>query len=45
MGKSDVVELSSILRENRKRLFMYIDRLPLVVPDPVLFLTYDPHIR
>lgn len=42
--KRDVVDLPSILRENNKRLFMYIDKLPLVIPDHVL-VHYDPHIR
>ncbi|KAG2673160.1 hypothetical protein I3843_13G064900 [Carya illinoinensis] len=42
--KCDVVDLPSILRENNKRLFMYIDKLPLVIPDNVL-VHYDPHLR
>lgn len=42
--KCDSIDLSSILREDRKRLFMYIDKLPLVVPDPV-FLPFDSHVR
>ncbi|BFG33930.1 hypothetical protein CerSpe_202040 [Prunus speciosa] len=42
--KCDVIDLSTILREDRKRLFMYVERLPLVVPDPV-FLPYDSHVR
>ncbi|KAH7542259.1 hypothetical protein FEM48_Zijuj02G0054400 [Ziziphus jujuba var. spinosa] len=42
--KCDVVDLSTILRENRKRLFLYIDRLPLVVPDP-MYVPYDCHVR
>lgn len=42
--KCDVVDLATILRENRKRLFMYIDRLPLVVPDPI-YVTFDSHVR
>ncbi|KAF3974738.1 hypothetical protein ACB098_08G025900 [Castanea mollissima] len=42
--KSDVVDLSSILKENRRRLFMYINKLPLVVPDHVL-VPYNPHVR
>ncbi|XP_021278327.1 uncharacterized protein LOC110412173 isoform X1 [Herrania umbratica] len=42
--KSDLVDLSSILRENCKRLFMYVEKLPLVVPDPV-FVPYDVHVR
>ncbi|KAA3485806.1 E3 ubiquitin-protein ligase RNF8-like [Gossypium australe] len=42
--QSEIAELSSILRENRKRLFMYIDRLPLIVPDPV-FAPFDVHVH
>ncbi|KGN66238.2 E3 ubiquitin-protein ligase AIRP2 isoform X2 [Cucumis sativus] len=42
--KSEMIDLNSILHDNRKRLFAYIDKLPLVVPDPV-FLPMDSHIR
>ncbi|XVF46732.1 hypothetical protein PTKIN_Ptkin03bG0052000 [Pterospermum kingtungense] len=42
--KSDIVDLSWILREDCKRLFMYIDKLPLVGPDPVL-TPNDVHVR
>ncbi|MBA0728774.1 hypothetical protein Golax_001648 [Gossypium laxum] len=42
--QGEIAELSSILRENRKRLFTYIDRLPLIVPDPV-FAPFDVHVR
>ncbi|EXC01443.1 RING finger protein 141 [Morus notabilis] len=42
--KSEVIDLATILREDRKRLFMYIDKLPLVVPDPV-YIPYDSHVR
>ncbi|PPR81880.1 hypothetical protein GOBAR_AA38836 [Gossypium barbadense] len=42
--KSEIVDLSLILRENSNRLFMYIDKLPLIVPDPV-FVPYDVHVR
>ncbi|TQD95232.1 hypothetical protein C1H46_019154 [Malus baccata] len=42
--KCDALDLSSILREDRKRLFMYVEKLPLIVPDPV-FLPYDSHVR
>lgn len=31
--KYDIIDLSTIVKENCKRLFMYIDKLPLVVPD------------
>ncbi|CAA2998498.1 E3 ubiquitin- ligase RNF8 [Olea europaea subsp. europaea] len=32
----DIIELSAIRRENLKRLFMYIKKLPLIVLDPML---------
>ncbi|XP_010262839.1 PREDICTED: uncharacterized protein LOC104601255 isoform X2 [Nelumbo nucifera] len=40
----DVLDLPSIARENLKRLFMYIDKLPLIIPEPV-FIPYDSHVR
>ncbi|XP_057512512.1 E3 ubiquitin-protein ligase AIRP2 [Actinidia eriantha] len=40
----DVADLSSIAKENLKRLVMYIEKLPLVVPDPML-ISYDPNFR
>ncbi|CAN6692955.1 unnamed protein product [Malus baccata var. baccata] len=42
--KCDALDLSSILREDRKRLFMYVEKLPLIMPDPV-FLPYDSYVR
>lgn len=42
ISRCEIVDLSSISRENLKRLFMYIDKLPLIVPDPT-FISYDPH--
>ncbi|KAB1210694.1 hypothetical protein CJ030_MR6G019915 [Morella rubra] len=44
LDKSDVVDLSSILREDHKRLLMYIDKLPLVIPDSLL-VAYNYRIR
>lgn len=41
---TDIVDLSVISRENLHRLFMYIEKLPLIVPDPML-VPYDSHIR
>ncbi|KAK2998059.1 hypothetical protein RJ639_026603, partial [Escallonia herrerae] len=41
---SDVVDLSSIARENLKRLLMYIEKLPLIVHDPML-ISYDSRLR
>ncbi|KAE8733437.1 High mobility group B1, putative isoform 1 [Hibiscus syriacus] len=39
-SKNDITDLCSISRENMKRLFMYIEKLPLIVPDPKI--VYDP---
>ncbi|KAK4399068.1 E3 ubiquitin-protein ligase AIRP2 [Sesamum angolense] len=44
LDSRDVVDMTSITRENLKRLFMYIDKLPLIVPD-TLFDAYDTHVR
>ncbi|RDY13561.1 hypothetical protein CR513_01496, partial [Mucuna pruriens] len=41
--RRDVVDMATVTRENLRRLFMYIDKLPLVVPDS-LFDAYDSHI-
>lgn len=40
----DVVDLETVSSENLKRLFMYISKLPLIVPD-VIFGVYDSHIK
>lgn len=40
-SSTEVVDLSAITRENLKRLFMYIENLPFIVPDPA-FVSYDP---
>ncbi|KAK1312485.1 hypothetical protein QJS10_CPA07g00010 [Acorus calamus] len=34
----EVVDMNVITKENIKRLFVYIDKLPLLIPDPVFFL-------
>ncbi|OIT28777.1 PREDICTED: E3 ubiquitin-protein ligase RNF8-like isoform X1 [Nicotiana attenuata] len=44
MDNKDVVDMTTITRENLRRLFMYIEKLPLIVPDNV-FDHYDTHIR
>ncbi|XP_047262897.1 E3 ubiquitin-protein ligase AIRP2-like [Capsicum annuum] len=44
MDNKDVVDMSTITRENLRRLFMFIDKLPLIVLDNV-FYHYDIHIR
>ncbi|KAI5448063.1 variant 2, E3 ubiquitin-protein ligase airp2 [Lathyrus oleraceus] len=40
----DVVDMETVTRENLRRLFMYIDKLPLIIPDS-LFDPYDSHLR
>ncbi|GMH30346.1 hypothetical protein Nepgr_032189 [Nepenthes gracilis] len=40
----DIVDMVTLTRENLRRLFMYIDKLPLIVPDS-FFDTYDSHLR
>ncbi|CAN1276796.1 E3 ubiquitin-protein ligase AIRP2 [Linum perenne] len=39
-SSNEIAELSAITRENLKRLFMYIDKLPLIVPDRTV-VSYD----
>lgn len=43
-SEDDIVDLASISRENLKRLFMYIDKLPFITPNPTL-VSYDPRYR
>lgn len=46
MEKSDTVNMHTIARENKKRLFVYIEKLPLVVPDQVFASSpYDCHVK
>ncbi|KAK7301762.1 hypothetical protein RJT34_12636 [Clitoria ternatea] len=41
---SDIVDIETIFKENCKMLFLYINMLPLVVPDP-RHVSYDPFLR
>ncbi|KAA8517819.1 hypothetical protein F0562_015293 [Nyssa sinensis] len=41
-NSNEIVGLSSMAMENLKRLFLYIEKLPLIVPDPML-ISYEPH--
>ncbi|ESQ42494.1 hypothetical protein EUTSA_v10014521mg [Eutrema salsugineum] len=46
LEKTDAVNLYAIVRENQKRLFVYIEKLPLVVPDQAFASSpYDCHVR
>ncbi|KAL8517275.1 hypothetical protein ACS0TY_015493 [Phlomoides rotata] len=38
---SDIIDLSSSMKENKKRLFMYVEKLPLIVADAVV-VSHDP---
>lgn len=40
----DIVDMQTVTRENLRRLFIYIDKLSLIIPD-TLFDTYDSHLR
>ncbi|RYR16003.1 uncharacterized protein LOC107639539 isoform X1 [Arachis ipaensis] len=40
INKSEIDDLASITKENLKRLFMYIQRLPIIVPDPPISVSY-----
>ncbi|KGN58763.1 E3 ubiquitin-protein ligase AIRP2 [Cucumis sativus] len=42
-SSSEIVDLSFISRDNLKRLFMFINKLPLIVPDPKLISYYLNH--
>lgn len=44
MDSRDVIDMATLTRENLRRLFMYIDKLPLVVPVTV-YDPYDSHLR
>ncbi|TYJ17819.1 hypothetical protein E1A91_A09G079300v1 [Gossypium mustelinum] len=40
----NIIDMATVTRENLRRLFLYIDKLPLIVPDTI-FDTYDSHLR
>lgn len=44
MDSRDIVDPETLTRDNLRRLFLYIDKLPVIVPDH-LFDTYDSHLR
>ncbi|KAI4338900.1 hypothetical protein MLD38_023907 [Melastoma candidum] len=43
-SRFEIVDLASIRRENIKRLVMFVEKLPLVVPD-VVHISHDPYWR
>ncbi|WOG85171.1 hypothetical protein DCAR_0104358 [Daucus carota subsp. sativus] len=44
MDSRDIIDPVTLTRDNLRRLFLYIDKLPVIVPDH-LFDTYDSHLR
>lgn len=44
LDNRDAIDMATITRENIRRLFMYVDKLPLIVPNTI-FDPYDSHLR
>ncbi|PSR86163.1 RING finger protein [Actinidia chinensis var. chinensis] len=44
ISNNEITDLSIILRENLQRLFMYIEKLPLIIPDH-MFVPYDSRLK
>ncbi|XP_024992903.1 E3 ubiquitin-protein ligase AIRP2-like [Cynara cardunculus var. scolymus] len=44
VDKKEAIDMATITRENLKRFFMYVDKLPLVTSDS-LFNAYESHLR
>ncbi|KAH7672932.1 putative E3 ubiquitin ligase protein [Dioscorea alata] len=44
IDKHDAVDMPMITKENTNRLFVFTDKLPLIVPDPIL-LSHNSHAR
>ncbi|XP_052184151.1 E3 ubiquitin-protein ligase AIRP2-like [Diospyros lotus] len=43
VGNNDIVDPSIILRDNLRRLFCYIEKLPLSILDPIMLQPYNFH--
>ena len=44
MDSRDIIDMATLTRENLRRLFVYIDKLPLIVPDTI-YDQYDSHLK
>ncbi|XP_039131976.1 E3 ubiquitin-protein ligase AIRP2-like isoform X2 [Dioscorea cayenensis subsp. rotundata] len=44
IDKHDAVDMAMITKQNTNRLFVFTDKLPLIVPDPIL-LSHNSHAR
>ncbi|KAK8946154.1 hypothetical protein KSP40_PGU019036 [Platanthera guangdongensis] len=40
----DAVDMTTVYKENQRRLLLYIDKLPVIVPDTD-FDSYDSHVK
>lgn len=40
-SSSDVVDTATVAKENLRRFYVYIDKLPLIVPDTLFLVYYD----
>lgn len=40
-GNGDVVDTATVAKENLKRFYVYIDNLPLIIPDTLFVVYYD----
>ncbi|XP_057471602.1 E3 ubiquitin-protein ligase AIRP2-like [Actinidia eriantha] len=44
MDSRDIIDMATLTRENLRRLFMYIDKLPLIVPGTI-YDQYNSHLK
>lgn len=44
LDRRNIADMATITQENIRRLFIYVDKLPLLVPDTI-FDPYDSHLR
>lgn len=42
--KREVMDMATVIKENLRRLFIYVEKLPLVMPNSVMNI-YDPHVK
>lgn len=40
-SNGDVVDTATVAKENLKRFYVYIDNLPLIIPDTLFVVYYD----
>ncbi|XP_077227683.1 E3 ubiquitin-protein ligase AIRP2-like isoform X2 [Tasmannia lanceolata] len=40
-SNGDVVDTATVAKENLRRFYVYVDNLPLIIPDTIFFVYYD----